>query len=308
MLWLALAVGAQTSGALAIHLDKIALDNYVRGFQTTFVLAALVNGLTAVVCLAAVGLPSLSARDVAFGLISGALFIGHLLLYLIALQRYSALSAAVFFQLTPGLGVALAAAANDSSLTVLSLVAITVICAGAVCFSVLSPDDEPPADGTPAVSFGVLRFMLPCTLALAGSAFLLDRMHSDTSVIDAVFVSSAGSFAFGLIVAMPVGWIGSSARDLGGLPMAAWPSVGGAEILAVGYQWLILGALLSGPVAFVLAIEGVQPMILLIIGVLLSFAVPHLVVARPGRRRLVALAACSAAILGGVALLAVEST
>jgi uncharacterized membrane protein len=303
MLWLVLAICAQAAGALAVHLDKIALDNFVKGFETTFVFAALFNGLTAVVCLLTFGMPSLGTRDTVFAAAAGALFMLHLLLYFGALKSFSALSCAVFYQMTPVFGVILALAANDSSITSRAVVAIVIVVAGSIVFSVLSPNDA--AGG--GLSFGVMKFMLPSAASLAVSAFLLDRIHSDAAVGDTIMVSAAGSVVFGLAVAVPTRWVVQAVNDLRQLPRRAWPSVGGAELLALAYQLLLLGALLNGPVAYVLAVEGVQPMIVLVIGVILAIAVPHLVVARPHGRRLVALVGCSVAILGGVALLATES-
>ena len=301
MTWLWLTLGAQFLFSVGAHVDKYLLSKYFKGaapgslilFSALFSLAVL-----PVLAWVSPAVLSISPPHVGVLLVGGALNITGVILSLYAMQEDEASVVATLFQMIPVFNYGLAYVVLGETLTLVQVAAAALIMAGAVFISL---DLSRPKV---AVKRSVFLRMALASLLIATNSVLFKSV----ALTEDFWVSTFWSYVSLALVGAGLFALVRTYREqfLRTLRLNSAPVVGlnvFNELLGAGGYMMITYATLLVPVALVSVMSGFQPLMVFLIGVFLTLALPRLGRESLSRKQVAQKLAAMAAMLLGTFLL-----
>jgi drug/metabolite transporter (DMT)-like permease len=277
MAWFWLALLAQFLFSVGVHIDKHLLSRYLKGSSPgSLILFSSLFGFVVMPIAYAVDrrVLEMSPRDIGLLVGCGLLNITAIVLYLYALARDEASVVAPLFQLIPVFSYVLAYAILGETVSTEQMAGAALIIVGAVLITI-----DLRARRLKATIF-VLMTIASLLLALNGVVF------KEVAMEGGFWVSTFWSYASLALAGILLFSFVRPYRDqfLRTLRSNRAPVLvlnTGNEVLAVVGYMLITYATLLAPVALVSVVGGLQPLMVFLLGWLLSVAIPSI-----GRERL----------------------
>jgi len=299
--WLGLTLGAVFLFATGAHVDKYLLSKYFKGSAPgSLILFSSLFSFAVLPVLAGIQPQVLSIRPshAAILVVGGALNITGVILSLYATQADEPSVVATLFQMVPVFGFALAWVVLGETLTPLQAGAAALVLAGAVVASL------DVGRGRVGIKGSILGRMALASFLIAANAVLFKSV----ALSEDFWVSTFWSYvSLGLVGVLLFAFAPTyRSQFLATLRRNSAPVVGlnvMNEILAVVGYVMITYATLLVPVALVSVVAGTQPVMVFLLGVVLTLALPHVGREDLSRRRVVQKLVAMACVLVGTYLL-----
>jgi drug/metabolite transporter (DMT)-like permease len=301
MAWLWLTLGAQLLFSVGAHVDKYLLSKYFRGSAPgSLILYSSLFGFAVLPVLLLVNpsVLSIAPFHVAIVLAGGFLNVTGVIVSLYAMQRDEASVVATLFQMIPVFNYGLAYLLLGETLTVTQVVAAALIMAGAVGVSLER------RRGRPMLRWPVFLRMALASFLLAANAVLFKLVALEEDFWISTFWSYVSLAIVGVVLfafARPYRRQFLRTLRANRLPVVGL-NVANELIAVVGYVMITYATLLV-PIALVSVMSGFQPLMVFLIGVLLTLALPRIGREDLSRGRVVQKLLAMACMLAGTVLL-----
>lgn len=274
MNWFLIALINPIAHAFVNHLDKYIISRFVKNSSIGALI--LFSSLFSIFCLIILLIikpdvwsltPPLNALLLT---INGGLLVLAITLYLYALISNEASFVAPIFQLIPVFGFVFGYFLLGESLNRAQLFGGALIVSGGVVLSL-------KLFGNNSLSYKSLILMTGSSLFYALNGVLFKLIASKQGFIDSLFWDMAGKFILGVILFFAVT---TYRYDLFNLIKQNGKAVVGlnffGEILAIIGEIALIFAVLYAPVAIVQSVGGLQPLFVLIFGIIITLFFPRL--------------------------------
>ena len=272
MSWFWIALAAPALWGMVNHVDKFIISRYFSGKGVgALVIFTSLSGLIASIFIllfnsAAISLGAKSAIIIAF---NGALLVASYIPYLHALEKEDASVITALFQLIPVFGYFLGLIFLGERLTPVQIIASFLIIVGAVVISL---------DISGSMNLKVKPFLLMALSAfmIAVNALIFKIIAVEENFWGTAFWEYVGAFTFGLLLFLFVRlyrkqFVETVRRGKG---MIFSLNIF-AELLNVCAKLLANFASLLAPLALVWVVNGFQPMLVFVYGLLLTLFIPQ---------------------------------
>jgi len=290
MTWILLALFSPLLYAMSNHLDKYIIEKYLKGEDDEGSAGSLVlfTALFGILVLPVAyffdsGIFSLSTKDISLLVLTGALFLGATWLYLHALIAEEASNVVPFWQTSPIFGFIFAYLIIGETLTSLQGAAALFIILGGALLS-LEWDD----DGKIRIKWKLVITMLASSLLFGLNDVLVKEVAIEAGYAVSIFWTYAGYAALGMLVYLASKKYRDEFHELFKYegPTVMGLNISG-ELLAIAGDSAIRFATLLAPVALVAAVsDGFQPLLVLILGVVLTSLIPGITFETINKREL----------------------
>ncbi len=300
MNWILFALVGPAIWALVNHIDKYVINRYFSGPGVgSLVIFTSASGLLISLFILVFGfsqifIGTISALVIA---INGALFVAAFIPYLYALENEEASWASTLYQLIPVFGYVLALIFLQEQLTIHQILASLLVIAGAIAISL---------DFSSKIQLKLRPFLLMVlsSFMIAVNALVFKIVALDQSFWGTVFWEYIGGGVFGflLLVFIPlyrVQFFATIERS-----RVAVISINiGSEILNIIAKLAANFASLLAPLALVWVVNGLQPVMVFVYGVILTIFLPRFGQEDLGRKTIIQKLLSMAVILLGIYLL-----
>jgi drug/metabolite transporter (DMT)-like permease len=269
MNWFLIALANPLGHAVVNHLDKYIISRFMKGQAV----GALVL-MTAIV--AAVALPIiffinpgvLGATTFQQSLtlaLNGCLIVVGAIFYFTALESEEASYVVPFFQLVPVFGFFLGYFILGETLGRYQIYGSLLIIVGGVLLSFRL------LDGKLAIPRKIIYLMLGSSFFYALNAVIFKSIASHQGFVDSLFWDMAGKFIFGIVLFIIIAPFRRSFINV--IKINRWPIISLSfftEALSLVAEIALILAVLYAPVALVQAVGGLQPLFVLVLGVIIT--------------------------------------
>lgn len=275
MNWFFIALGAPFLWAVTNHIDKLLLDKYFKrcGVSTLIVFSAFAGVLTLpFLYLIDPRVFSVAPLHIALLLVVSLCTATSFFLYFHALDGEEASIVVVFYQLIPIFGYLFGYILLHEALGLMKLVAMGVILAGALIVSI-----EVDEENRFRLKHRTIYLMSAASVLVAAEAVLFKYVAVQESVWTSLFWQYVGMGVFALAT---YALVGSCRAEIASVIRRN--TAGTLLINIVNELIFLLGnflfsyAYLLAPVALVLTVNAYQPLLVFIIGMVLTVLFPHL--------------------------------
>ncbi len=275
MNWFLIALINPVVHAFVNHFDKYLISRFLKNGSVGSLI--LFSALFAVVALPVIYvfkpevIYSVGFSDALLLMVNGAILVGAIICYLYALESDEASYVAPFFQLIPVFGFIFGYLLLGEVLTARQVLAGALIVLGSLFLSL-----ELSGNGS-RIKLKLILLMLGASFLYAINAVIFKYVAVDAGFLDSVFWDMAGKFIFGVILFFAIksyrqqflSLIRNNGKFVFGLNVVN-------EILSLIGEFALVLAVLYAPVALVQSVGGLQPIFVLIIGIILTKFLPSL--------------------------------
>ena len=271
MTWFWIALAAPAVWGAINYVDKYIVTNYFsgKGVGSLVIFTSLSGAIMAVLILlfnsSSISLSAISAIIIA---INGALLVASFIPYLHALEKEEASVISTLFQLTPVFGYFLGLMFLNEHLSLFQIIGSLLIIGGAVTISL---------NLSKKIQFKLkpFLFMALSSFMIAVNSLVFKLVALQENFWGTAFWEYVGGFAFGAFLFFGiklyrqqfVATIKVSRNKVLGLNLVS-------EFMNITAKLLANFAALLAPLALVLAVNGFQPMIVFIYGLILTLFIP----------------------------------
>ena len=273
MNWFLVALINPIAHAFVNHFDKYLLSKYLKGGTVGSLI--LFSSLFAVVALPILliispgAFSSVTLHQALILMVNGAFLTAAIIFYLYALDTDEASYVAPFFQLIPVFGFIFGYFILNEVLASHQIFAGLLILLGSFLLSL-----ELSGNGA-KIKSKLILLMVGSSFFYAINAVIFKLIASEQGFVDSLFWDMAGKFLFGLILFFA---ITSYRKQFIKLLKTSGKTVISLnvinEIIGLIGEWALILAVLYAPVALVQLVGGLQPLFVLIIGVLITLFLP----------------------------------
>ncbi len=302
MNWFLIALINPITHALVNHLDKYLISRYMKGGSVgTLVLFSAMFSIVALPIIYFFNtniFNTITWSQAIILMINGAILVAAIIFYLYALESDEASIVAPLFQLIPVFGFVFGYLILNETLNGSQLWAALLIILGSLLLSLDLNGKQTK------VKTKLLFLMFSSTLCYALNAVVFKSIAADQGFLNSLFWDLAGKFIFGLILFLSVRSYHKQFIQL--LRLNSFAIVGlniFNEILALIGEIALVLAILYAPVVLVQSVAGIQPLFVLIIGIVLSVLFPQIVRESLRFKHMTQKIVGIAIIIGGVLLL-----
>jgi len=272
MNWFWIALAAPALWGMVNHVDKFIISRYFSGKGVgALVIFTSLSGLVAsfFILLFNSASISLGAKSAAIISFNGALLVASFIPYLYALEEEDASVITALFQLIPVFGYFLGLIFLGERLTLAQILASLLIITGAVIISL-------DISGAIHLKIKPLLLMILSAFMLSINALIFKIIAIEENFWGTAFWEYIGGFLFGLLLFLFVGlyreqFIATIQRGKG--VVLSLNII--AELLNVCAKLLANFASLLAPLALVWVVNGFQPMLVFIYGLILTLFIPQ---------------------------------
>lgn len=300
MNWILFALVGPAIWALVNHIDKYVINRYFSGPGVgSLVIFTSASGLLISLFILVFGFSQIFIGTIGALVIAinGALFVAAFIPYLYALENEEASWASTLYQLIPVFGYVLALIFLQEQLTIHQILASLLVIAGAIAISL---------DFSSKIQLKLRPFLLMVlsSFMIAVNALVFKIVALDQSFWGTVFWEYIGGGVFGflLLVFIPlyrVQFFATIERS-----RVAVISINiGSEILNIIAKLAANFASLLAPLALVWVVNGLQPVMVFVYGVILTIFLPRFGQEDLGRKTIIQKLLSMAVILLGIYLL-----
>ena len=295
MRWLLPALAAQLAFATSVFIDKTVLEKRQPPYYLFAGLGAAFNLLVGLVLIVWVGLVPLTSMAALAAMGSGALLFLYLIPYLRELDGDDASSVGPLFLMVIPFTIVLSSILLSQGLVGWEWLGAALVVTGILVFIVSDGVQTRSVRVHSAVLMGLACLLV--SLSLVGSDYAL-RTLSFSHVLELTTLSTG-------LVGMLVTTL-TVARDPGTrmhLNKVTVVGASSAELVSVAGNALVVLAIARSSAALVSVTEGIEPLFLLLIGLIFTAIVPHILSERVSRRAIAIKSGGSAIAIVGLALL-----
>ena len=302
MNWIILAFLAPTFWALANYVDKFVIGKYLKSSTTGAGSLVVFTGLTASLIALLIGIIHgdvfiISLKQTAAIAFAGALLVASFIPYLKALQNEDSSVVVPLFQLIPVFSYFLAFIFLGEQLSAIQILAGIIVIVGSVGISL-------DLDKKFSIKRKVFLLMGLSSLMIAVNSLIFKMVALNTNFWVTGFWEYVGAGIFALMLIICVKTYRKEFLSLVGENGLAVSSLNiGGEVLNLSAKLSVAFATLSTPIALIWIINGLQPFIILVLGIIINLTIPHLIKESAERKHLVQRGVCSVIIFIGIYLL-----
>ena len=274
-MWFIIALINPVFHATINHLDKYLLSDYLKKhlgeeYNPTGALI-LISALFSIVILPIIllfnpGVLSISIVQGIVLMVNGALLVTAIICYFYALERDEASIVAPLFQLIPVFSIFLGYFFLGEVLSTNKLIAIIFVVFGGIILSLDLNNGVKKAN----IMKRLIGLMIISSLCYSLNAIVFKLIATQQGFLDSLFWDMAGKLTFGIILFFFVRSYRESFMAIINLRKTKVYAINaGNEVLAIVGEIAIVLAVLYAPVAMVQSVGGLQPLFVLLIGLLI---------------------------------------
>ena len=299
MSWIPLAFCGPLLWAISTHIDKYLVERFFKESDVAVLLVFTgLIGLVPLPFIAGFGLTTaLPLSTISIIALSGALYMGAILLYLQALQTEEASVISPLFQTAPLFAYGLGYLALRETLTPRQLAGGALIMASMLVLGLQRRGRGPH------LRLRVVLLMLGCAFALALTSVIFKLFAIEDAFWTTAFWMFVGQAVFGIAVLAVPDYRRQFLALFRGHPYAVAAINGANELINLGGGLAARYAIVLGPLSLVQAIGSTSPLFVFAIGVAITQVAPALGREDLSRANLVRKGGAAALVAAGVALI-----